>query len=62
MFEAWREGLGLRNVAWLGGISWRRADGIIGILKKEWEFIEKVPFSITIIFSLFFCHDELLLD
>lgn len=42
MFHAWREGLGLRNIAWLGGVSWRRADGIIGILKKEWEFVEKV--------------------
>jgi len=42
MFDAWREGLGLRNVAWLGGVSWRRADGIIGILKKEWEFVQKV--------------------
>ena len=42
MFDAWREGLGLRNVAWLGGVSWRRVDGIIGILKREWEFIEKV--------------------
>jgi hypothetical protein len=42
MFDAWREGLGLRNVAWLGGVSWRRVDGIIGILKKEWDFIKKV--------------------
>ena len=42
MFDAWREGLGLRNVAWLGGVSWRRVDGIIGILKREWEFVEKV--------------------
>ena len=37
-------GLGLRNVAWMGGVSWRRTDGIIGILKKEWEFAEKVYF------------------
>ena len=44
MFDAWRDGLGLRNVAWLGGVSWRRVDGIIGILKREWEFVEKVPF------------------
>ena len=43
MFEAWRAGLGLRNVSWLGGVGWRRTDGIIGILKKEWEFVEKVP-------------------
>jgi len=42
MFDAWRAGLGLRNVAWLGGVSWRRVDGIIGILKREWEFVEKV--------------------
>ena len=42
MFHAWRQGLGVRNVAWLGGVSWRRADGIIGIMKKEWEFVEKV--------------------
>ena len=42
MFDAWREGLGLRNVAWLGGVSWRRADGIIGILKREWDFVAKV--------------------
>lgn len=42
MFDAWRAGLGLRNVSWLGGVSWRRVDGIIGILKKEWEFVEKV--------------------
>ena len=42
MFDAWRAGLGLRNIAWLGGVSWRRVDGIIGILKKEWEFVEKV--------------------
>jgi len=44
MFDAWREGLGLRNVSWLGGVGWRRADGIIGILKREWEFVEKVLF------------------
>jgi hypothetical protein len=42
MFDAWREGLGLRNVAWLGGVSWRRVDGIIGILKKEWEYVQQV--------------------
>ena len=42
MFDAWRERLGLRNVAWLGGVSWRRVDGVIGILKKEWEFVQKV--------------------
>lgn len=42
MFDAWREGLGLRNVAWLGGVSWRRVDGIIGILKREWEYVQKV--------------------
>jgi hypothetical protein len=42
MFDAWREGLGLRNVAWLGGVSWRRVDGVIGILKREWEFVKQV--------------------
>lgn len=42
MFDAWREGLGLRNVAWLGGVSWRRVDGIIGILKREWQFVKEV--------------------
>ena len=47
MFDAWRGGLGLRNVAWLGGVSWRRVDGIIGILKQEWEFVEKVLFPLT---------------
>ena len=47
MFDAWREGLGLRNVAWLGGVSWRRVDGIIGILKREWEFVEKVLIPLT---------------
>ena len=44
MFDAWRAGLGLRNVAWLGGVGWRRVDGIIGILKREWEYVEKVLF------------------
>jgi hypothetical protein len=44
MFDAWREGLGLRNVSWLGGVGWRRVDGIIGILKREWEYVEKVLF------------------
>jgi hypothetical protein len=53
MFDAWREGLGLRNVAWLGGVSWRRVDGIIGILKKEWEFVQKVTFPLRVVF-----HDE----
>jgi hypothetical protein len=42
MFDAWREGLGLRNVAWLGGVSWRRVDGIIGILKREWQYVNEV--------------------
>lgn len=42
MFDAWREGLGLRNIAWLGGVSWRRVDGIIGILKREWDFVRQV--------------------
>jgi hypothetical protein len=42
MFDAWREGLGLRNVAWLGGVSWRRVDGVVGILKQEWEFVKQV--------------------
>lgn len=42
MFDAWREGLGLRNIAWLGGVSWRRVDGVIGILKREWEFVQQV--------------------
>lgn len=42
MFDAWREGLGLRNIAWLGGVSWRRADGVVGILKREWEFVQQV--------------------
>jgi hypothetical protein len=42
MFDAWREGLGLRNIAWMGGVSWRRADGIIGIMKREWQFVAEV--------------------
>ena len=42
MFDAWREGLGLRNIAWLGGVSWRRVDGVIGILKREWEYVQQV--------------------
>jgi Eukaryotic mitochondrial regulator protein len=42
MFDAWREGMGLRNIAWLGGVSWRRVDGIIGILKREWDFVQQV--------------------
>jgi hypothetical protein len=48
MFDAWREGLGLRNIAWMGGVSWRRVDGIIGILKREWDFVQQVisPFFV----------------
>jgi hypothetical protein len=46
MFDAWREGLGLRNAAWLGGVSWRRAGAIIGIMKREWEFVQKVSIPI----------------
>jgi hypothetical protein len=50
MFDAWREGLGLRNIAWMGGVSWRRVDGIIGILKREWDFVQQV------ISSHLFCY------
>jgi hypothetical protein len=42
MFDAWREGLGLKNIAWMGGVSWRRADAIIGIMKREWRFVAEV--------------------
>ena len=42
MFDAWREGLGLRNTAWIGGVSWRRADAIVGILKREWQYVDQV--------------------
>jgi hypothetical protein len=42
MFDAWREGLGLKNIAWMSGVSWRRADAIIGIMKREWKFVAEV--------------------
>lgn len=42
MFNAWRAGLGMRNVAWLGGVSWRRVDAVVGIMKREWNFVKQV--------------------
>ena len=58
MFDAWREGLGLRNIAWIGGVSWRRADGIIGIMKREWQFVKEVMSPLFAFPCLICFYDE----